>query len=665
MSQWKQLDRWLVLYVVCPLLVLLVVVNLILWSQLDAAHHRFLTEGATTSAMMFDNILHTYGVRVKSLAHLPTTRDLLGARERLTKEVSTRGRRDSAAEVEGMWEQLDEGDLRVREVLHNEVGEIFNQVCLTDDILENLLLTDSEGFLLAASSKPPNYTFEDTAWWNTLRAKGLDVVVSEGFSKEGMLRLGMAIQRSPTYTNSVFGVIRADLNVERVLDQISFEDAEDEWAALLVGNRSRFAAGEKLLFSSVGSLINDEVTAGRVNGYRGGVRFRSVQIMGGVDWAEPMYMVFLRKEPAIAWSVWIPVIISVLISLGVLIGVVYVARRAMARRFLSPSKEVTEAGVWVLQSALGRTLDSMMPELRSQIVSGRDLTPLQKDLERWLSTMRQGYEDEMVMRTTKMQRDLELAKDFQRAMLERPYPRIPDVHIEGRLRLDFHHNYEPASALGGDFFDILTLGPDCAGIFIADVMGHGTRSALITAILRTLLGDLLPQGRNAPHFLSEVNKAFCSLLKSVPSPLFASAFYFVTDTTARVATFSSAGHPPPFHLRRSLGRITRIETPQPRGTALGVIPDESYSGGHCRLIPEDVFIFFTDGVYEAHNAEGDEFGIARMEKILRKAMYKKNGRQIVDELLRNLKEFVGDEDMDDDVCIVSVEVTTRAPERRE
>ncbi len=245
------------------------------------------------------------------------------------------------------------------------------------------------------------------------------------------------------------------------------------------------------------------------------------------------------------------------------------------------------------------------------------------------------------------------------AMLERPYPRVPDVHIEGRLRLEFFHSYEPASALGGDFFDVLSLGPDSAGIFIADVMGHGTRSALITAILRALLGDLIQQGRNAPYFLSEINKAFCHLLKSAPSPLFASAFYFVADTTARVATFSSAGHPPPFHIRRSVSRVSRMETPTPRGTALGVIPDETYTGGHCRLVPDDVFIFFTDGVYEAHNSEGEEFGVERMEKILRKSMYKKSGQEIVEELLRTLKEFVGEEEMADDVCVVSVEVTTR------
>jgi serine phosphatase RsbU (regulator of sigma subunit) len=258
-----------------------------------------------------------------------------------------------------------------------------------------------------------------------------------------------------------------------------------------------------------------------------------------------------------------------------------------------------------------------------------------------------------------MQRDLDLAKDFQRAYLERPYPKIPAMHIEGRLRLEFYHRYKPQLALGGDFFDIITLGPDCAGVFVADVMGHGTRSALITSILRTLIGDLIQQGRNARHFISEMNKQFCGLLKSVPSPLFASAFHFVADTTARVATFSSAGHPAPFHIRRSLGRISRLEVPEPRGAALGLLPREEFTGGHCRLIPGDVFFFFTDGVYEAHNRQGEEFGMGRLESVLRTLMYKEMP-YIVDGVMDALVEFVGDEPVADDICMVSVEVTTSA-----
>jgi len=373
---------------------------------------------------------------------------------------------------------------------------------------------------------------------------------------------------------------------------------------------------------------------------------------GGSYWTGPE----VRRE-FISWRVCGPLALSIAASVLLLLAARMGARRAMEKQVLRPADELTEAGSWVLATALGGGKQLRLPGDGKPV---EDMTPIERQLEQWLTKYRREVELDIASRTKKMQRDLELAKDFQRAMLERPYPNIPEIHIEGRLRLDFYHRYEPAAALGGDFFDILTLGPDCAGVFIADVMGHGTRSALITAILRTLLGDLIQQGRNAPHFLSEVNKAFCQLLRSVPSPLFASAFYFVADTTGRVATFSSAGHPAGFRIIRSLSRISRLEVPPPRGTALGVIPEESYTGGHCRLLADDAFVFYTDGVYEVHNKDGEEFGMERMQQALRKLMYKNTGEKIVDGLLQAVRDFAGEEPIADDICIVAVEVTTES-----
>jgi hypothetical protein len=111
-------------------------------------------------------------------------------------------------------------------------------------------------------------------------------------------------------------------------------------------------------------------------------------------------------------------------------------------------------------------------------------------------------------------------------------------------------------------------------------MGHGTRSALIVSILRTLIAELSRRGRNAPHFLRELNNNFCAMLKTLPSPFFASASYFVADTTSRVANYAFAGHPPPFYLHRATGRVTRLEIPKPQGAAMGLIPHEEYGGGH-------------------------------------------------------------------------------------
>lgn len=306
------------------------------------------------------------------------------------------------------------------------------------------------------------------------------------------------------------------------------------------------------------------------------------------------------------------------------------------------------AGEWVLGQAAQH----------HSSIRDTDPSQLPQALQQWLDDeRRETMTVEEKSLSKEIQADLELARDFQFAYLNRPYPTIPETHVAGRLRLQFYHRYEAALALGGDFFDLIPLAPDTVGVFIADVMGHGARSALITAILRTLLRDLRSQGRNARHYITEVNRELCEIMKMLPQPLFASGFYFVPDTTSRMATFSTAGHPAPLHIHRANGQISRLNAPSPHGAALGIIPEESYTGGKVRLIDGDSFIFFTDGLYEAANAKGEEFGMDRVRQVIRKCIYKSD-QYIVDQLLAAVEEFVGAAPVNDDICIVAVGVTT-------
>ncbi len=350
------------------------------------------------------------------------------------------------------------------------------------------------------------------------------------------------------------------------------------------------------------------------------------------------------------------------LSVIILLGVAFLAWRSWQAQNAFALAPVFSAGDWIMQQALGKK--SILPTAPGTLRKARGTKdPVIHDLETWYSELRKKMDEEVAARTYEMQQDLHLATDFQRAMLERAYPKVPDVHVAGKLRLGFAHRYEPASGLGGDFFDILKLGMDAGAVFIADVMGHGTRSALITSILRTLIGDLIGQGRNASLFVSEINNQFCQLLKNVPAPLFASALYFVADTTSRMATYASAGHPPPFVLKRGLNRVARLEVGEPRAAALGVIPNETFPGMFVRIADGDVFVFFTDGVFEAFNRDGEEYGIERLEKYLQRNMFRELP-VLVNGIYDNVLEFANGEPMADDVCIIACEVTSKPEEKK-
>ena len=349
--------------------------------------------------------------------------------------------------------------------------------------------------------------------------------------------------------------------------------------------------------------------------------------------------------------------VCMILTLSSSVLLVVFLRRIVRRRCLEQYEDLLHAGHWITQKAL---YDPSAPESTPAEVAPplhNTSSPMVEALDSWYGELSESARAGRALQENELWTDLTVAKEFQRSFLERPYPTVPHVHVKGRLRLRFSHTYEATFELGGDFFDIFHIGPDCAGVFVADVMGHGTRAALITATLRTLINDLSRHGRNPRFFMSEMNKLYCGLMRNIPESVFASAFYFAADTTSRVATFSSAGHPPPFHIRRNTGRITRLKVPKPMGAALGLFHGEKYTAGQCRLVDRDVFIFFTDGAYEAFNEHGEEFGIERMQKTLEELKYNPTG-EIVKGLTNAINQFVGSEALADDICIVSVEVTT-------
>lgn len=357
----------------------------------------------------------------------------------------------------------------------------------------------------------------------------------------------------------------------------------------------------------------------------------------------------------------VAVLTGVLIAAAVAgVGLLAWAWWRSARYVFSLSDDAAQVGIWLMRTAFGKQPDDdpvvqQFPWVRGPVPGDN---PAVAEVSAWMERWRGEVRAQSARLTEELSRDMLLATEFQQALLNRPYPEVPAVHIEGRLRLEFHHRYNPALAVGGDFFEFMPIGNDCAGIFVADVMGHGVRSALITAILRALISEIQPLARNSAHFMKELNHEFADILTAMPTPIFASAFYMVADTTSRIATYACAGHPPPFQLHRDRARVTRLANPQPKGAALGLLRHETYAGETVRLLDGHTFIFFTDGVHECTNPEGEEYGLVRMEKVLQANIYKTT-TEILNALVESITTFVRGEPLADDVCLVAVDVTTK------
>ena len=230
-------------------------------------------------------------------------------------------------------------------------------------------------------------------------------------------------------------------------------------------------------------------------------------------------------------------------------------------------------------------------ELRVRLRTGERLLRLEQALREQNRLLRDRNAD--------MEDDLRTACEVQLALLPQDYPSFPrHVPVEGS-HLRFFDRYWPNGAVGGDFFSVLRLSDTLAGVFLCDVMGHGVRAALVTAMVRALLEGLRPLAGDPGRFLAEMNRELLAIFGKAAVPVFLSAFYAIIDTTTGHLEYSNAGHPVPILARRSEMRAQFLDTVEGMpGPPLGVRTDAYYAVAHSSLIPGDLLLLFTDGLLE-------------------------------------------------------------------
>lgn len=265
------------------------------------------------------------------------------------------------------------------------------------------------------------------------------------------------------------------------------------------------------------------------------------------------------------------------------------------------------------------------------------------------------YADELREKNTQTEIDLNLAREIQQAFLPHRYPTFPRDAIDAESALCFRHRYHPIGAVGGDFFNVLPISDTEAGVLICDIMGHGVRAALMTAIVRALAEELIPVAAEPDKFLTGINQRLLTILAQTHHPMFTSAFYAVIDLARGELRYSNAGHPNPLLVRRSAGVVETLDCPGSRpGPVLGVFEESMYP--LCRRMVErhDLLLLFTDGLYEVEDADGQAYGQDRLMAAVRKRINLPID-SLFDELLTEIQQYAGKGDFIDDVCIVGAE----------
>jgi sigma-B regulation protein RsbU (phosphoserine phosphatase) len=202
--------------------------------------------------------------------------------------------------------------------------------------------------------------------------------------------------------------------------------------------------------------------------------------------------------------------------------------------------------------------------------------------------------------------EMETAKGIQQSLLPEFPPRIEGFELAA-LNL-------PARQVGGDFYDFIQVSKDKWGIIIADVSGKGVPAALFMALSRTLVRANVADDTTASQAMQKANHLISQEAKM---GMFVTLFYAVLDPQKRRLQYVNAGHNPPLAVKKSSGDVILLRA---KGIAMGVIDDAVLEEKEIELDSNDIVVFYTDGITEAINGAGEQFGEKRLIETINQNM---------------------------------------------
>jgi len=255
---------------------------------------------------------------------------------------------------------------------------------------------------------------------------------------------------------------------------------------------------------------------------------------------------------------------------------------------------------------------------------------------------------ERMVAQERMRRELALAAEVQQKLLPSQPPTGTSMEIAGFC--------EPARGVGGDYYDFINFDNRQLGLAIADVAGKGMPAALLMSTVQATLRSLTARnGSSAPHpeLSSIVGKLNRLLFNSTNGEHYVTFFYATFDQTTQLLTYVNAGHNPPLYLEADSDADFRQLTSG--GLVAGAFEHAAYEQDTVQMKPNDLLFLYTDGLTEALNAEGEEFGANRIMEALR-AIASDSVDQIRDELVRRVKEWCKGMSLYDDLTFVVMKV---------
>lgn len=238
-------------------------------------------------------------------------------------------------------------------------------------------------------------------------------------------------------------------------------------------------------------------------------------------------------------------------------------------------------------------------------------------------------------RERQLKLELDEAREIQRELMPAQMPQLHGFSIANA--------WQPARGVSGDYLAAFKFSEWRAALCVADVAGKGVPAALLMSNMQAVLKSWASESVIPSELCGKLNKLMCA---NTPLRKFITCFYSDLDIARRNLTFTNAGHNPPMLVRRD-GECVRLEE---GGPIIGAFPDSTFAQREIQLYEGDKLLFFTDGVTEARNVDGEEFGDGRLQECLR-SYGGRNAAELRTLILNKVTEFCGG-NFDDDATLM-------------
>ena len=265
-------------------------------------------------------------------------------------------------------------------------------------------------------------------------------------------------------------------------------------------------------------------------------------------------------------------------------------------------------------------------------------------------TREKKLHDKLEQNHERMQSELLLAKNLQSKLMQQKLPKL--LKEDGSTAVSISSKYIPSFHLSGDYYSVKQTACGGIAIFIADVMGHGVRAAMVTAMIQTAVQELSEFSDQPAEFMRQLNNSMVQSIKPSGQLLFTTGAYCYLDIDKRLLTYVQAGAKHGMLVPVDERKMSSSFKKETVGPAVGLVRDVDYQENEIQLEKNDEILLYTDGIIEA--ALGDEeFSEDRLLHFLAEHRHDQLD-DMMNALIKSVQSFTDSKQLDDDVCLVSL-----------